>query len=575
MSLVIKLDRHEQPVRLRVPGFESCIVTAPGWLSDMRLAQQYRRPWRVDISGFVDGLLAACLHPACSPAQVRALPVAARASLRRALVVACDCERDWLALYGSHLYPDERLFALMYWRWQRQDKVFKRQRAERQAQMAKLRVGVGADIYAKLGLTTKVTAVPSALGLALQNVSPKVDFAQMLPPTTVSAVQALETQAKVGRELSKRFETPLTGGVLDHMSKMNSLTKVFDGVQAISRVSSLARMGAFTTGALSPFASARIDTSVSALMTGSVSANMTKVAGMAKRMGWSAPAGLAGMVSSWERTSVSAAAVAGLGVEVPALTEMFWGGQLAKVFEATQKLQRLTEPMRELTEAVETVDKFDRRWQNEALYFIVSGFLTVCGLWEMRKLAVLSRDEVEEAVLLSLEAVARDGQFIAALRTEVSRAPYINSSQRTNLDHALEHAAHGEYVHACASLYWGLEGAFWEVGYAKLAVTLQRTDPKNPNRSIGFETMVKRLGLGQEMKTFMVRGLYGTAGNPYRHGGADSGERRQVLLGIAALAGWFEHFTNAQALTELVTRTGQALPGAVEQVLESARLLGP
>lgn len=58
--------------------------------------------------------------------------------------------------------------------------------------------------------------------------------------------------------------------------------------------------------------------------------------------------------------------------------------------------------------------------------------------------------------------------------------------------------------------------------------------------------MVKRLGLAPEFKTFMVRSLFGTAGNPYRHGGANSGERRQVLCGIATLAGWFQQFTSVR-----------------------------
>lgn len=53
--------------------------------------------------------------------------------------------------------------------------------------------------------------------------------------------------------------------------------------------------------------------------------------------------------------------------------------------------------------------------------------------------------------------------------------------------------------------------------------------------------MVKLLPVPQELKTLMTRGLYGTAGNPFLHGDPDDGERCQVLLGIIALTGWFEH----------------------------------
>jgi hypothetical protein len=103
------------------------------------------------------------------------------------------------------------------------------------------------------------------------------------------------------------------------------------------------------------------------------------------------------------------------------------------------------------------------------------------------------------------------------------------------------------------------------VGYARTVVTVDRKDPRNTNKDVGFDTMVKRLGLQQGFKRFMVRALFGTAGNPYRHGGAGGGERRQVLLGVAALAGWFEQFTDARALTVLIQRAGRALPEAIER----------
>ena len=61
VTIVLDLDRHEQSVRLRADGFESCVVSAPGFPSGLRLARHYRRPWPTRAGGFVDELLAASL----------------------------------------------------------------------------------------------------------------------------------------------------------------------------------------------------------------------------------------------------------------------------------------------------------------------------------------------------------------------------------------------------------------------------------------------------------------------------------------------------------------------------------
>jgi hypothetical protein len=58
----------------------------------------------------------------------------------------------------------------------------------------------------------------------------------------------------------------------------------------------------------------------------------------------------------------------------------------------------------------------------------------------------------------------------------------------------------------------------------------------------------------------MVRALSGTADNPYRHDDSDTGERRQMRLGIAGLCGWFENFTHAPVLTVLIQHVAVAIP---------------
>jgi hypothetical protein len=77
--------------------------------------------------------------------------------------------------------------------------------------------------------------------------------------------------------------------------------------------------------------------------------------------------------------------------------------------------------------------------------------------------------------------------------------------------------------------------------------------------------MVKQLGLERAFQTFMVRAVFGTAGNPFRHGSSNDGERRQVLFGVAALAGWLEEFANVPAWEVLAVRFERELPGAVHR----------
>ena len=48
-----------------------------------------------------------------------------------------------------------------------------------------------------------------------------------------------------------------------------------------------------------------------------------------------------------------------------------------------------------------------------------------------------------------------------------------------------------------------------------------------------------------------------------------------MLLGIAALAGWFEEFTPVRVLTTFVTRTGGRLPAAVDRVRGARAQLTP
>ena len=205
----------------------------------------------------------------------------------------------------------------------------------------------------------------------------------------------------------------------------------------------------------------------------------------------------------------------------------------------------------------EEADQFLQKWERDALWLL---FLHV-SVGAGRSLAALSRAEVEAIVLLALEGIYSDGKYIPALREAIAAAPYVTPSQRTHLDHMLEHAEQGEYVKASGSLYLGLEGAYREAAYATAATTR----PTGTKKALGFEKVVKLMDLPPEVQTFMVRAIFGGDGNTVRHGAADGIERRQVLLGVAALAAWLELFADAPALDVLGDRLTAALPRAREQ----------
>ena len=129
-------------------------------------------------------------------------------------------------------------------------------------------------------------------------------------------------------------------------------------------------------------------------------------------------------------------------------------------------------------------------------------------------------------------------------------------------------AAERSYVVASGSLYPGLEGAFGEVGAAKSIITADRMWKDKPTKKMSFETMVKKLGLTQVFELFVVSAVFGEAGDPYRygHGDPEEGVRRQVLFGIAALAGWLQEFAGVPARDVLVARMARSLPAAIDRV---------
>lgn len=152
-------------MRLRNRGFESVVVRSVTWTAEHSLASFHRRPSRANAAAFVDELIAACVVPRLQPRDVAALGDGDRARLRRAVVNACGRGAEWRRLHGSHLVPDERLFAVMLWRWQERESLFEELRVRR-PELAKVETSVAVaaqSIEAKFGVGVGPQALASTL----------------------------------------------------------------------------------------------------------------------------------------------------------------------------------------------------------------------------------------------------------------------------------------------------------------------------------------------------------------------------------------------------------------------------
>lgn len=597
-TIVIDLDVHETTVRLRDAGFESS-VRALSCVDERPLSHFYRRAARANTTAFGDHLLGLCLDPRRPPTEIAALSEPDRAHLRRAVVAVCGKKAlaRWRALYGSHLSADERLFGVMLWRWRESERVratirrrhrelaSMQEEAEATVRRLEARFG-GASAGDALARTLgTVTAGPSAQLAKLYSSQPVFEAAKLLGNQPVFEAakflrhQPLFDAAKLLGE--SRFGVAQflrdTGTLLpDSVAVVASSARWMANPASvttldITKMASVAHAAALAQEAVERW-SRLVSPAWEVAVPGRLSSVAVGVPTISALIGGPFPdtvfsrlaavSGAMEAIRRWEQTVAAAQIGPVFRSRLPDFSPL--------ASEIGGSIRRYIEPFGgEMLEAVQVVERFERRWQQRALSYLVSLFLTVCDIWQARRLASLDDAAVEEAVLYALEDVVRDGEFVPEVRAQVARAPHLNDSQRVHLDHMLEHAAEGKWVYASAPLYVGLEGAFWEVAYVQAVVTTQRKRIENPNKDVGFESMVKLLGLDQEFQTFVVRGLYGTTGNSYRHGGADSGERRQVLLGIAALTGWLEKFAGARALDVLAERMAWALPAAIAR----ARLL--
>lgn len=550
----IELRTAQNSVTICSVGYELCTVRRPSLAVELSLERHYERSVRANATAFTNELLESCVVPRRRAAEIAALPELRRARLRRALIAVCELGTSWRALYGSYMTPDERLLAVMVWRHEQQldemRAVWKlarrRKPASRITAHSRARTaGVIASLRAADARRRTRTGSVDPLGKVAKHLFDYSRFSSSMFPDLSKTIVGQVVAAQSATALKARVTAESIG--LKRASLVPTATVASLGVRRAAALAAVPKtelstslLGTIGRGKPPPWQT--LDKAVSGLI---ATQNLQRVVADVVRQGQmtklalgplSGPVGVASLASRMAR---------------PAFSFPNVGGQF----------RRFLDPLGEWRETLEEAGSFARQWQQTALWFLLSGL----GFSVSRRLGSLDKAEVEAVVLDALESVIADGEFVPALRQAVAEAPHLTETQRIHLDHTLEHAVEGRYVHASAPLYVGLEGAFWEVAYVRAVVTLERKRLDNPNKDVGFETMVKALGLEQEFATFMVLALYGTTGNPYRHGGATTNERRQVLFGVAALSGWLQQFADVPALNALGSGMSAALPAAIER----------
>jgi hypothetical protein len=113
----------------------------------------------------------------------------------------------------------------------------------------------------------------------------------------------------------------------------------------------------------------------------------------------------------------------------------------------------------------------------------------------------------------------------------------------------------------------GLRGALHNVAVTRNLV--EQTEGKIR----GAEHLLNRLAFSSDYTLFVIRRVYGGAGNRFRHGRADSGERQRMLYSVAALAGWLDAVNENVGVAHPRCEARQAVAGGVERVAAAAELI--
>lgn len=577
MTRVLDLDADEPVETLRLAALGDVPVHSIRGEHRLRLA--LHNPVRASPVSVVNELLALSTH--LPREQLRRASMRSRHRLAVSVARANGWEREWKALYGSHLSHNERLVATaVCGRHRQREEMWARLRANHARLAAAPKSSFPTvPAVAPPGVVRAAAAASESargfMGLAAGRGMP-LGIHRAVSEATFGFGQQLRFNGLIPSHVQTMLAGQ-TGGMLDKVRLSSDYLAAIKPPLVAGGVVDAASRAAHLGVVKSSFANMP-KLACPAFVVDTVKLNPGFLAGLGRHQlpggalsiaaGHPAHMGAIQSVLRWQQNPAGVVIASGIqkqlaeAVRLTAFRGQF-DGMLRPVFDIVSGLQNAFGPLDRLREELAEAGRFLEMWEDDPLWFLIS----LLGTGASRKLVGLNRQQVETVLLHALEKVVREGAYVAALREVIAEADDLTEAEQEHLDHALEHAQRGEWRHALASFHPGFEGALWQAGLRRNLVVARR------GKFQAAEKLVKVVVASEkDYVLFVVRRVYGGEGNAHRHGRASVGEREVMLLGVVALAGWMDHFMGLRAMDALVDELEANLARAIEAAHEPLAL---
>ena len=508
-----------------------------------------RRPGWGNARGSVDRLIGASLEPRMTAAEVSALAPRDRQRLMLEAVRIRGGERDWRALYGSSLSPDERFCATMRW-------AQRRDFEEMRSRLREARVKISSDSKAEL----------AAIGKSLTGLGSSPTFAERMGLAGRYEMPATRMAERwAGGSLAKYYKSFGVGQIaglqrtVEQAMGLGTLKGSFTASKAAEIASLTSPLGSVRLGADLTRMS---DSIATGLGLGLKDTNSTLLKSI---LGGSASSVLgAGKLSEIAGARLIRGPLISRGIGEMLgkdLNSSLTGLGAMSSFEALRVPRGLpgfgsgfTEEFRRTIDGLIVVE-YRRIWRGDPMWFLLS----YLSPRELPQLLKQPREQVYEAVLDGLEEVVLKTPVIAALRAALDSMPFLSKEQRHWLEHGLEHAERGEWLQAVPPLFLGYEG-----GLYNSAIDAKAIPETSRGKLMAAEKIIKAFELEDALEVFALKLVFGGRGNSFRHGRPENQARDQVLLMMVAIVAWVDFLFDTHGTERLARELHDPLDRALE-----------
>lgn len=204
-----------------------------------------------------------------------------------------------------------------------------------------------------------------------------------------------------------------------------------------------------------------------------------------------------------------------------------------------------------LLQFTKDAERVEREWQDAGLAYLI----TPLGYAERLVISLHAAPGDEQDLFDFLESALADEKFVGSVTALLDEAEMLSDVARDHLQHGLSHLRDRQSFEAWPPLIIGLEGAFADVAVAhgiaerdgNHIYLLDRENGRLHPKSPSVEKLASELGhsAGEtEFGEFLIRRVYGGAGNPSRHGTAREGVHQHSLCLAIGVIGWLDAFVS-------------------------------